>query len=307
MRRGNGHLEVAGRSRPGWLMSVSPASLRPWRTGLRSSRSLTSGSIWSSRPGRPDRGRCRPDEGALLRWLLDQLASMPGYDPAPCGQRVASLPAARPGRLAGLPATATPSMNIFARDRGPGQDGVMRLLVLGGTHHVGRAVVETALARGDEVTTLNRGVSGTDVAGARPVMRTGPTRRAAFGARRRHLGRRDRHLEPRASRGRGRRPRCYPGGSGTTVTCPAGRSTSGRYRQGPTRARRWWMAIRPARRSMTTRRRSAAASSQCSSTSLAVGPRQGRTDPRALRAGRTDAVVAAPDRARRRRSRSRPA
>jgi 2'-hydroxyisoflavone reductase len=35
----------------------------------------------------------------------------------------------------------------------------MRLLVLGGTHHVGRAVVETALARGDEVTTLNRGVS----------------------------------------------------------------------------------------------------------------------------------------------------
>lgn len=35
----------------------------------------------------------------------------------------------------------------------------MRLLVLGGTHHVGRAVVETALARGDEVTTVNRGLS----------------------------------------------------------------------------------------------------------------------------------------------------
>ncbi|MFL6159302.1 MAG: NAD-dependent epimerase/dehydratase family protein [Marmoricola sp.] len=33
----------------------------------------------------------------------------------------------------------------------------MRLLVLGGTHHVGRAVVETALARGDQVTTVNRG------------------------------------------------------------------------------------------------------------------------------------------------------
>jgi 2'-hydroxyisoflavone reductase len=31
---------------------------------------------------------------------------------------------------------------------------------------VGRAVVEAALARGDEVTTVNRGVSGTDVAGA---------------------------------------------------------------------------------------------------------------------------------------------
>ena len=42
----------------------------------------------------------------------------------------------------------------------------MRLLVLGGTHHVGRAVVETALARGDEVTTLTRGLSGTPAAGA---------------------------------------------------------------------------------------------------------------------------------------------
>jgi 2'-hydroxyisoflavone reductase len=42
----------------------------------------------------------------------------------------------------------------------------MRLLVLGGTHHVGRAVVETALARGDQVTTLTRGVSGPAAAGA---------------------------------------------------------------------------------------------------------------------------------------------
>lgn len=42
----------------------------------------------------------------------------------------------------------------------------MRLLVLGGTHHVGRAVVETALARGDEVTTLTRGVSGPSAGGA---------------------------------------------------------------------------------------------------------------------------------------------
>jgi 2'-hydroxyisoflavone reductase len=43
----------------------------------------------------------------------------------------------------------------------------MKLLVLGGTHHVGRAVVETALARGDDVTTLNRGVSGHQPPGAR--------------------------------------------------------------------------------------------------------------------------------------------
>lgn len=43
----------------------------------------------------------------------------------------------------------------------------MKLLVLGGTHHVGRAVVETALARGDDVTTLTRGVSGPQAPGAR--------------------------------------------------------------------------------------------------------------------------------------------
>ncbi|WP_103562181.1 NAD-dependent epimerase/dehydratase family protein [Actinomadura rubteroloni] len=33
----------------------------------------------------------------------------------------------------------------------------MKVLVLGGTHFVGRAIVETALARGHDVTTLNRG------------------------------------------------------------------------------------------------------------------------------------------------------
>jgi 2'-hydroxyisoflavone reductase len=41
----------------------------------------------------------------------------------------------------------------------------MRLLVLGGTHHVGRAVVETALDRGDQVVTLNRGVTGVTTPG----------------------------------------------------------------------------------------------------------------------------------------------
>src|SRR5262245_54854627 len=62
--------------------------------------------------------------------------------------------------------------------------GGMRLLVLGGTHHVGRAVVETALARGDEVTTLTRGVSGTPTAGAsaRHGDRTDPAQiRSALG------------------------------------------------------------------------------------------------------------------------------
>lgn len=60
----------------------------------------------------------------------------------------------------------------------------MRLLVLGGTRHVGRAVVETALARGDLVTTLNRGVSGPDAAGVQALHcdRTDPAAlRAALG------------------------------------------------------------------------------------------------------------------------------
>jgi 2'-hydroxyisoflavone reductase len=60
----------------------------------------------------------------------------------------------------------------------------MRLLVLGGTHHVGRAVVETALDRGDDVTTLNRGMTGHQVPGARArhADRTDPAAlRAALG------------------------------------------------------------------------------------------------------------------------------
>ena len=39
----------------------------------------------------------------------------------------------------------------------------MRLLVLGGTVFLGRHVVEAALARGDEVTLLNRGRHGADL------------------------------------------------------------------------------------------------------------------------------------------------
>jgi len=66
----------------------------------------------------------------------------------------------------------------------PATMNLMRLLVLGGTHHVGRAVVEEALARGDEVTTLNRGVSGPPAEGAaaRHADRTDPEAlRAALG------------------------------------------------------------------------------------------------------------------------------
>ncbi len=57
----------------------------------------------------------------------------------------------------------------------------MRLLVLGGTHHVGRAVVEAALRRGDDVTTVTRGVSGPSAVGARSV-HVDRTDRMALGA-----------------------------------------------------------------------------------------------------------------------------
>src|ERR1700730_1351242 len=62
----------------------------------------------------------------------------------------------------------------------------MRLLVLGGTHHVGRAVTETALRRGDQVTPLTRGVSGPSAPGAEQLHadRTDGTQlRAALGGR----------------------------------------------------------------------------------------------------------------------------
>jgi nucleoside-diphosphate-sugar epimerase len=45
----------------------------------------------------------------------------------------------------------------------------MRLLVLGGTHFVGRAVVAAALRRGDTVTTVTRGVRGEPAAGAEAI------------------------------------------------------------------------------------------------------------------------------------------
>jgi nucleoside-diphosphate-sugar epimerase len=57
----------------------------------------------------------------------------------------------------------------------------MRVLVLGGTHHVGRALVEAALVRGDHVTTLTRGLTGHAVPGvdARHADRRDPAAVAA--------------------------------------------------------------------------------------------------------------------------------
>ncbi len=46
----------------------------------------------------------------------------------------------------------------------------MRLLVLGGTRFVGRAVVRDALDRDWDVTAVHRGVSGTPPAGVRSLL-----------------------------------------------------------------------------------------------------------------------------------------
>jgi hypothetical protein len=49
------------------------------------------------RPGHPGQARGHPEVKGLLKvlssaWLLDQLASLPGYDPARCGEHIAPLP-----------------------------------------------------------------------------------------------------------------------------------------------------------------------------------------------------------------------
>ena len=57
----------------------------------------------------------------------------------------------------------------------------MKILVLGGSHFVGRALVEVAVGDGLDVTTLNRGRSGTDTDGA-TLIRVDRTNHDAFAA-----------------------------------------------------------------------------------------------------------------------------
>ena len=64
----------------------------------------------------------------------------------------------------------------------------MRLLVIGGTVFLGRAVVEDALARGHAVTVFHRGLHGRRCSGGRdadrrPHAATSPRWRAASGTR----------------------------------------------------------------------------------------------------------------------------
>jgi 2'-hydroxyisoflavone reductase len=49
----------------------------------------------------------------------------------------------------------------------PDDGGMVRLLVLGGSWFLGRAVVDDAMARGWKVTAVRRGLSGSDASGVR--------------------------------------------------------------------------------------------------------------------------------------------
>ena len=142
-------------------------------------------------------------------------------------------------------ARSTESGNSLAPKAGQGQDRSMRLLVLGGTHHVGRAFVEAGLARGDDVTTVNRGLSGPDTAGAE----TRHADRLVAGSLAEALGddewdARRRHVVARAGRRAGVGPAAAGASRPPTATSPPDRSTPGRSRWGPTRAPRSSTATR---------------------------------------------------------------
>ena len=252
-------------------------------------------------------------------WLRDQLASLPGYDASRCGEPVATGGGqpARPARSRVLPLLAragglaaagpTPWMNTLGARRGrAGHDGGMKLLVLGGTHHVGRAVVEVALARGDQVTTLTGASAGRRPRAPRNGTPTGPTRPSC--ARRWATTPGTRSSTPGAAR-RGScsdsarllagRAGHYGYVSSRSVhqwPIPAGVDESAPVVDGDAASDagdglRGGQARRRAGRDGGVRRPGAAG--------------QGRADPRPVRAGRPDALVAAADRARRRRARAR--
>src|SRR5262249_28678426 len=93
-------------------------------------------------------------------------------------QIAGTRPARSPGPLMGQ-GHATPSAageGIATRSGQRAGLMIMRLLVLGGTQFLGRAIVDEACSRGYDVTTFSRGLSGHPRPGAEPVLgdRTNP-------------------------------------------------------------------------------------------------------------------------------------
>ncbi len=175
----------------------------------------------------------------------------------------------------------------------------MRLLVLGGTHHVGRAVVEAALRRGDEVTTVTRGSA------VRPRRVLGRSTSTAPTGSRSPL--------PWTTRP-GTSPwtpgRTPPASSTTRPSCWHDRvehyvyvSSRSVYvlaaaASGPTSRRRWSRPIRSSDdgSDYAAAKRGAEIAVRSRSSPQAVAGGAGWSDPRSLRDRRTAAVVARPDR-----------
>ena len=255
--------------------------------------------------------RLRRKLGAEHRQVIQTVRRV-GYKYAPparplTGGDRAARPAPRPS------GTPLPVL-LSSRNRSAGRGGAgraspgMRLLVLGGTEFVGRAVVEAAVGRGWEVTVFHRGrheappgcgpVLGDRTAdGGRPRSR----RARAGGTSSSTPGRR----RPARS---GTPPGCWPGGRAATCTCRAVRVRVGAAARATPRTPRSSTARRPTRR-QTDYARDKRGGELAGGRRVRRGPLAAgavRADPRPVREHRPAAVVAGPDRARAARS-SRPA
>ena len=279
------HLVLAG------LMRCTLKSLR--FHAERASVSVRGGAAaegsWQARGRRP------------LRVRRDRVRPRRRPRPAPGGR---ARRAARPRRARLLRrrlADAVAALRV-ARER----ELIRWILILGGTLFVGRHLVESAQARGHEVTLFNRGQTAPDLY---PEVETLHGDRAAgdLEAFERELGRRRRHVGARAALG-ARRRRCSPTASRTTRSCRAAPSTRTRRSPAPTSPRRCMRSKtrRPrrsrARRYTAASRCSASASSACPPGPIALRPR--RADRRPARHERALHVLGAPNRARRRRARA---
>jgi 2'-hydroxyisoflavone reductase len=65
--------------------------------------------------------------------------------------------------------TVLPSAKHTGQEGVPPQNRTVQILVIGGSVFLGRAFVVEALRRGDEVTTLNRGITGVDISGVETI------------------------------------------------------------------------------------------------------------------------------------------